>query len=253
MRSCMERAEKLARHIVTLPPVAVRMMKEFVVRFGDLPTDQAWHVQNLMNNLLIQVTTDGEEGRQAFNEKRPPELHRRAAPPRRGVGGTVGRRCRAARRGVSERGVLSAPSSQRARSAQCIDLVMRQIEHVAQDCVGVRAEPRRGTGAPAETGAPRHAWQKAAVVRFPEPAFAQVTACNELARSSRAKQPEYRHAATGLPHVSTSCPRNHAASASSIAARLTHAFAESQACHRAQRRNHGAQTAAIPRRRGRRR
>src|SRR5438132_10405497 len=70
----MERAEKIARHIVTLPPVAVRMMKEFVVRFGDLPTDQAWHVQNLINSLLIQTTTDGEEGRRAFNEKRPPDF-----------------------------------------------------------------------------------------------------------------------------------------------------------------------------------
>jgi enoyl-CoA hydratase/E-phenylitaconyl-CoA hydratase/naphthyl-2-hydroxymethylsuccinyl-CoA hydratase len=67
----MERAERIARHIVGLPPVAVRMMKEFVIRFGDLPTDQAWHVQNLINSLLIQTTTDGEEGRQAFNEKRP--------------------------------------------------------------------------------------------------------------------------------------------------------------------------------------
>src|SRR5579863_9435620 len=70
----LERAEKLARHIVTLPPVAVRMMKEFVVRFGDLPTDQAWHVQNLVNHLLIQTTMDGEEGRVAFNEKRPPNF-----------------------------------------------------------------------------------------------------------------------------------------------------------------------------------
>ena len=70
----MERAEAIARHIVTLPPVAVRMMKEFVVRFGDLPTDQAWHVQSLMNDLLIQVTTDGEEGRQAFNAKRAPQF-----------------------------------------------------------------------------------------------------------------------------------------------------------------------------------
>jgi enoyl-CoA hydratase/carnithine racemase len=70
----MERAEQIARHIVTLPPVAVRMMKEFVVRFGDLPTDQAWHVQNLINSLLIQTTTDGEEGRRAFNEKRPPNF-----------------------------------------------------------------------------------------------------------------------------------------------------------------------------------
>ena len=70
----LARAEKIARHICTLPPVAVRMMKEFVVRFGDLPTDQAWHVQNLINHLLIQTTMDGEEGRRAFNEKRPQDF-----------------------------------------------------------------------------------------------------------------------------------------------------------------------------------
>ena len=44
------------------------------MRFGDLPTDQAWHVQNLINSLLIQTTMDGEEGRQAFNEKRKPDF-----------------------------------------------------------------------------------------------------------------------------------------------------------------------------------
>jgi enoyl-CoA hydratase/carnithine racemase len=67
----LARAEKIARHICTLPPVAMRMMKEFVVRFGDLPTDQAWHVQNLINSLLIQTTMDDEEGRRAFNARRP--------------------------------------------------------------------------------------------------------------------------------------------------------------------------------------
>ena len=70
----MARAEKMARHICTLPPLATRMMKEFLVRFGDLPTDQAWQVQNLMNSLLIQTTMDAEEGRAAFNEKRPPKF-----------------------------------------------------------------------------------------------------------------------------------------------------------------------------------
>jgi hypothetical protein len=49
-------------------------MKEFVVRFGDLSTDQAWHIQTLINSLLIQTTTDGEEGRRAFNERRPSEF-----------------------------------------------------------------------------------------------------------------------------------------------------------------------------------
>ena len=67
----MQRAEALARHICTLPPAAVRMMKEFVIRFGQLPDDQAWHVQNMMNNMLIQTTMDAEEGRAAFNAKRP--------------------------------------------------------------------------------------------------------------------------------------------------------------------------------------
>lgn len=80
----MERAEEMARKIVKMPPVAVRMMKEFVVRFGDMPTDQAWHVQNLINNLLIQTTMDGEEGRRAFNAKEEPHftgtLRRRGDP-----------------------------------------------------------------------------------------------------------------------------------------------------------------------------
>lgn len=80
----MSRAMQIARQITALPPVAVRMMKEFVVRFGNLPDDQAWHVQNLMNSLLIQATMDGEEGRQAFNQKRQPNftgtLRRRGEP-----------------------------------------------------------------------------------------------------------------------------------------------------------------------------
>ena len=80
----LERAEELARQIVAMPPVAVRMMKEFVVRFGDASEDQAWQVQHLINTLLIQTTADGEEGRTAFNEKRPPNftgaLRRRGEP-----------------------------------------------------------------------------------------------------------------------------------------------------------------------------
>lgn len=80
----MARAEAIARHICTLPPVAVRMMKEFVIRFADAPVDQAWQVQTMMNAFLIHATADGEEGRRAFQEKRPPNftgaLRRRGAP-----------------------------------------------------------------------------------------------------------------------------------------------------------------------------
>ena len=72
--SLMERAEELAAQIASMPPVAVRMMKEFIIRFRDVPVGEAWRVQTLMNSLLTQITTDGVEGRDAFNEKRPPNF-----------------------------------------------------------------------------------------------------------------------------------------------------------------------------------
>ncbi len=68
----MSRAEEIANQIVAMPPLAVRMMKEFVSRFRDIPETEAWRVQTLMNSLLTQLSTDGDEGRQAFLEKRPP-------------------------------------------------------------------------------------------------------------------------------------------------------------------------------------
>lgn len=70
----MTRAEQIATQIASMPPLAVRMMKEFVSRFRDIPITEAWRVQTLMNALLTQLTTDGDEGRQAFIEKRPPNF-----------------------------------------------------------------------------------------------------------------------------------------------------------------------------------
>jgi enoyl-CoA hydratase/carnithine racemase len=70
----MSRAEEIATQIVSMPPLAVRMMKEFIIRFRDIPITEAWRVQTLMNALLTQLTTDGDEGRQAFLEKRPPRF-----------------------------------------------------------------------------------------------------------------------------------------------------------------------------------
>ena len=70
----MDRAQEIATHIAGMPPLAVRMMKEFVTRFGDIPVTEAWRVQTLMNALLTQLSADGEEGRRAFLEKRPPEF-----------------------------------------------------------------------------------------------------------------------------------------------------------------------------------
>ena len=72
--SLMQRAEEIASQIAAMPPLAVRMMKEFVIRFRDIPVSEAWRVQTLMNTLLTQLSTDGDEGRQAFVEKRPPNF-----------------------------------------------------------------------------------------------------------------------------------------------------------------------------------
>ena len=49
-------------------------MKEFVSRFRDIPVTEAWRVQTLINSLLTQLTTDGDEGRKAFLEKRAPNF-----------------------------------------------------------------------------------------------------------------------------------------------------------------------------------
>jgi enoyl-CoA hydratase/carnithine racemase len=70
----LERAEAIATQIAAQPPLAVRMMKEFIIRFRDIPITEAWRVQTLMNTLLTQLTTDGDEGRAAFVEKRPPNF-----------------------------------------------------------------------------------------------------------------------------------------------------------------------------------
>jgi len=70
----MSRAEEIATQIAGMPPLAVRMMKEFVSRFRDIPVTEAWRVQTLINSLLTQLTTDGDEGRKAFLEKRTPNF-----------------------------------------------------------------------------------------------------------------------------------------------------------------------------------
>ena len=70
----IKRAEEIASGIVKMPPLAVIMMKEFVIRFKDIPITEAWRVQTLMNALLTQLSADGEEGRRAFLEKRPPDF-----------------------------------------------------------------------------------------------------------------------------------------------------------------------------------
>jgi enoyl-CoA hydratase/carnithine racemase len=80
----MDSAESTAARIAKMPPLALRMMKEFVVRYREAPEDEAWHVQHLINTMLLQLSTDAEEGPRAFNERREPNftggLRRRGEP-----------------------------------------------------------------------------------------------------------------------------------------------------------------------------
>ena len=52
----MSRAEEIATQIAGMPPLAVRMMKEFVSRFRDIPVTEAWRVQTLINSLSVSYT-----------------------------------------------------------------------------------------------------------------------------------------------------------------------------------------------------
>lgn len=69
----MQRARAVALTLASQPIHAVRYIKEFAHKFAELPAEQAWRVQTLMNDLLLHNTADGREGRAAFMEKRQPE------------------------------------------------------------------------------------------------------------------------------------------------------------------------------------
>lgn len=70
----MSRALQVANRIAEMPPLATIKMKEFVHRFSDLPVEQAWNVQAMMNFMLLQTTQDAQEGRKSFLERRDPEF-----------------------------------------------------------------------------------------------------------------------------------------------------------------------------------
>lgn len=68
----ISRAMEIAHQIAEKPPLATMKMKEFVHRFSDLPVEQAWNVQAMINFLLLHTSRDAEEGRTSFLERRDP-------------------------------------------------------------------------------------------------------------------------------------------------------------------------------------
>ncbi len=68
----LTRALEIAHGIAQKPPLATMKMKEFIHRFSDLPVEQAWNIQALMNFLMLHTSADAQEGRNAFIERREP-------------------------------------------------------------------------------------------------------------------------------------------------------------------------------------
>lgn len=72
----MERAIELAEEVCSLPPVAARVAKEFMLRAADMPAGPSGAAWDLYDELLPVVRASEDyrsgEGPRAFLEKRPP-------------------------------------------------------------------------------------------------------------------------------------------------------------------------------------
>jgi enoyl-CoA hydratase len=68
----MPRAEELARKIAANGPVAVRKIKETVLRALSVSFEEGFRIEN-ENARMVLATEDAKEGPRAFMEKRPPQ------------------------------------------------------------------------------------------------------------------------------------------------------------------------------------
>jgi enoyl-CoA hydratase len=69
----MEKALSLARKLAANGPLAVRKIKEGVVRSSGLPLDRALAIENEVS-AVVMASKDAREGPRAFAEKRPPRF-----------------------------------------------------------------------------------------------------------------------------------------------------------------------------------
>lgn len=69
----MTKARELAARLAENGPLAVRKIKEGILRGSGLPLDQAYQVENEVSAVVMQ-SQDAREGPRAFAEKRPPKF-----------------------------------------------------------------------------------------------------------------------------------------------------------------------------------
>ena len=69
----MGRARQLAQRLAENGPLAVRKIKEGILRSSGLPLDQAYQVENEVS-AAVMASKDAREGPRAFREKRKPRF-----------------------------------------------------------------------------------------------------------------------------------------------------------------------------------
>jgi enoyl-CoA hydratase len=72
-KKLLKRARKLARRLAENGPLAVRKIKEGVMRASGLPLEQAYQIENEVS-AVVMASKDAREGPRAFQEKRKPEF-----------------------------------------------------------------------------------------------------------------------------------------------------------------------------------
>ena len=69
----MERALELASRLAANGPLAVRKVKEGILRSSGLPLEQAYQIENEVS-AAVMSSKDAREGPRAFKEKRKPNF-----------------------------------------------------------------------------------------------------------------------------------------------------------------------------------
>ena len=68
------KAEEVAAHIVKLPPLSVRMVKESITHSLDVPNLKDASLADLYRFGMLELTEDTQEAHNAWREKRTPEF-----------------------------------------------------------------------------------------------------------------------------------------------------------------------------------
>ncbi|MFT3805077.1 MAG: enoyl-CoA hydratase/isomerase family protein [Burkholderiaceae bacterium] len=73
----MDEASRVARHIAQLPPLAVRLVKESLLRGQDIPNLADAALADVYRFMVLESTEDAREAHEAWRERRDPQVRGR--------------------------------------------------------------------------------------------------------------------------------------------------------------------------------